>query len=402
MNVLLIHAYGDPRLPSGESVVFEREADGLRRGGVTVNTLTVERPLRGNWIERIQSMNVVWSRRHYQRIRKAIVEFRPDIVHAHGILPSLTVSALAACFDANVPVVQTLHNYRWFCVEGGMFRKAAYCDQCLSSGPFRGVMHRCCRHSTVASSLMTVNNRLFVNDAKLHRWVTRYIAVSDFVKKVHVRAGFPQNQLVVKYNGVPVSETMPRRDSPVDVLFVGRLDIAKGTPILNELSQRLPGSMKLHVVGAGNDEAQLNLQSAANERLVCHGRQSAESIRRLMVDAACVVIPSFVPESFGLVAAEAMSAGVPIVASKTGALTELIQNSGSGVTVAPPWTPQAFADGIAQVTASDEQSRQFGQQGFDFARKHLSIEVTMARLLEIYRDAIEQHRSHEKPQSDNG
>ncbi len=209
---------------------------------------------------RLREANVFWSGPAYRQVRALIRQHRPEIVHAHSVLPDLTVSVFSACQSLGVPVVQTLHNYRWLCVEGGLFYQQAFCDACLTRSAWQGMLRRCSRNSLAVSSAMTLNNLLFVKSGKLLRLVDRFIAVSRFVQAMYSRGGFPPEKITVKYNGVTVDETLPSTPavpaSPPSVAFIGRLDVAKGTELLSQLIPRLP-EVDFKLVGVGPDESRL-------------------------------------------------------------------------------------------------------------------------------------------------
>lgn len=394
MNILLMHNGGDAGLPSGETVVFNAEAAALRRAGCMVHQhlATGESGLSG----KIRKANVFWSRSSWRTTRELVQTHRPDLVHFHGVLPDLTMSAFAACRDAGVPVVQTLHNYRWICVEGGLFRDSAFCDDCVCGNGWQGVRKRCSRGSTVVSALLAMNNRFARKEGRLFSLVNRFVAVSQFVKDQHVRGGFPAGQITVKYNGVSIP---PRAEPPPDgqfvngdaavVSFVGRLDVAKGTSILGQLpdlmESRCPVQFK--IAGAGPDEQMLRERFAKHSNVEFLGRLSADLVTELLQSSDCVIVPSIVPESFGLVAAEAMACGTPVLASKIGGLAELLSTSGAGWAVEPTASPAAFADTLQEILKGTLRMEK-AALGRTFAESKLDIEKTTCDLLEIYESVM--------------
>ncbi len=276
MRVLSIHNSGSPHLPSGETVVFDMEARALRDRGVVVRTFRAVPPT--GRLANLERANVFFSRRTEHTVRRLLAEFAPDIVHAHAVLPDLTVSVLAACHAANVPVVQTLHNYRWLCVEGGLFYQQAPCDACVGHGGRNGILRRCARGSLLASSALTLNNRLQVDTGRLFRWVDRFLPVSEFVRDVHLRGGFPADKLTVKYNGVPIT---PRQPAQPYVAFAGRLDVAKGTPLLRELPALLP-EICFKVAGSGPDLPRLTADIGSRPNVELLGHISSDAARDLI------------------------------------------------------------------------------------------------------------------------
>ena len=404
MNILVMHNGGATDLPSGETVVFNAESAALRDAGCTVHQHFATGS--GGVLGKLRQANVFWSRSSYRVTRQLVETHRPDLVHFHGILPDLTMSAFAACRHAGVPVVQTLHNYRWICVEGGLFRNASFCDDCVCGSNWHGIRNRCSRRSAVVSGLLTMNNRFARNQGRLFDLVNRFIAVSQFVKDQHVRAGFPADKIEVKYNGVniPQRQEYPGSSAPSAdkdgstsvVSFIGRLDVAKGTSMLVQLPELMKSrcEVQFRIAGAGPDEKMLRNRLAAYSNVEFLGRISPQSVTRLIQSSDCVIVPSIVPETFGLVAAEALACGTPVLASKIGGLAELVAESGAGWTILPTAKPSEFADRLQQLLA-DPDRRKKADQGQAFARAQLDIGKTTGRLMGIYESVITETKAAE-------
>lgn len=178
------------------------------------------------------------------------------------------------------------------------------------------------------------------------------------------------------------------------VLFVGRLVPLKGVDILVEATARLPVTLNSQVVvvgGQGEGDRELRRLRWLAEELGLNGRvrfDRAVDHRLLVVyySAADVcVIPSHY-ESFGLVAAEALACGTPVIASKVGGLPTIIQDGFNGLLV--PWRcPQAFADKIAEVLTNEH----LGSQLRRHARQsvlHLSWGNTADQVVTLYQSVL--------------
>ncbi len=386
MKVLAIHNAGATGLPSGESIVFDAETEALEQAGCQVVRYRNSPPAR-RIVGLAARANVFWSVSAYRAIRGLIRRERPDIAHVHGVLPNLTVSAFAACRDAGIPVVQTLHNYRWFCVEGGMFRQGRLCDACLAHGQWQGVRYRCCRNSSLASLFLAVNNMTLATADRLSRYVDRFVAVSQFVLDVHVRAGFEPARLQVKYNGIRLAPRVLPRDQrqSATVVFAGRLDVAKGTALLIQLPRLLP-SVSFQWIGSGPDEPQLRhqVEEYRLKNVAFLGHLRPAEVQVAIRQASCSIIPSRVPESFGLVAAESLASGTPVVVTRIAGLAELVERSQGGVCIAPNEGAEAFAASLQQMIADRDLWRHCSEQGRSFAERELAIEGTTQQLLRIY------------------
>ena len=157
--------------------------------------------------------------------------FKPDVVHVHNFFPQLSPSIYDACLELNIPVVQTLHNYRLICPGAMLMREGKICEQCIKGSPYQAVLHDCYKGSKLGSLVVA---HMVATHRKLCTWqhkVTRFIALTEFPKAKFIEAGFPADKIVVKPNFVkdPFIESPPvARVTPPFGLFVGRLSAEKG------------------------------------------------------------------------------------------------------------------------------------------------------------------------------
>lgn len=195
-------------------------------------------------------------------------------------------------------------------------------------------------------------------DASLGRAVIRtadrVVCVSEHTAE-YVRSIAPDAVTVVIPNDVDArfhpspSAGRPSSVAPT-VLFVGRLVRRNGWEVLLDAWGRseLEGRAELHIVGSGPDERAV--RAAAEElrgvRLVGHV-PDGELVDRYR-DADVVVVPTVAGEGFGLVAAEALACGTPVIASAQGGLTEVVRHGEDGLLV-PPGDAQALASAMGRL-----------------------------------------------------
>ncbi|NIM20042.1 MAG: glycosyltransferase, partial [Candidatus Latescibacteria bacterium] len=108
------------------------------------------------WKRRLKlGFNTAWSRSTYQKLLSLIRTTKPDLVHFHNTFPLISPSAYAACKESGVPVVQTLHNFRFICPEAMLMRDGRPCEECVGKYPWRALRHRCYRGSLLATGALT-------------------------------------------------------------------------------------------------------------------------------------------------------------------------------------------------------------------------------------------------------
>lgn len=197
-------------------------------------------------------------------------------------------------------------------------------------------------------------------------------------------------------NGVELPERPVRRARPEksELLFVGRCgDPNKGLEFLLEAMALLPHEVGLRVLDYF--PAYTPLEKRIQEldlagRVRFTGKVSSEELARAYRDAAAVVLPSLF-EGFGLPAIEALAAGTPIVASRAGALPEVIADAGAGALV-PPRDPAALAKAISEVLAGWDEAHEQALAARPRIEAVFGWRPTAERTLALYRRVIGEFR----------
>ena len=100
-------------------------------------------------------IRTIWSRQDYQQIRKVIKANKPDVVHIQNFFPLISPAVYYAAKAEGVPIVQSIRNYRLWCLNGYFFREGRVCEDCLSGVPISGIARKCYRGSYSASATVT-------------------------------------------------------------------------------------------------------------------------------------------------------------------------------------------------------------------------------------------------------
>jgi glycosyltransferase involved in cell wall biosynthesis len=304
----------------------------------------------------------------------------------------LSPAVYFAAASEGVPVVQTLHNYRLLCPSSVLFRENRICERCLDTrSPWPAVQHGCYRNSRPASaaaaSMLTIHRLL--ETFKKH--VTTYIALSEFARAKFIQGGLSPEKLVVKPNFI---EPDPGSGKGLGnyCMFVGRLTREKGVLTLLDAWTRLSPPFDLEIAGDGDLAPEVAAAAKQCPRIRWLGRLQKEHLYERMKNAAALIVPSVWYEPFGVVVAEAFAMGLPVIASKIGALTELVEHGRTGFHF-EPGDPSGLA---AQVSSLQAQPRLFRGMRAE-ARREFERCYTGDRnyplLMDIYRKTIDKFRS---------
>jgi glycosyltransferase involved in cell wall biosynthesis len=322
-------------------------------------------------------LRVPWNSAVRSALTDELRSVRPDVVHVHNTFPLLSPSVVAACTDAGVPVVATLHNYSMICPPGTLYRDGRICTSCVGRLPVPAVQHGCYRDSSLATVPVALN--LTVNRRRWWSDVSRFFCISAAQRQLLIQGGMPASRLSVKHNFVPdpgVSSAAREH-----VLYLGRLTEEKGVRLLMAAWERASVGLPLVIAGTGPMEDEVSRWAAERSDVRYVGLQDAAGCRSLTASAAAVVVPSTWLEAFGLVVVEAMAAGVPTVAAAHGAFVELVDDGVTGVLHRPGDVSSLASAMATAVTLPGEAARARYERDF-------TPEVGLARLEEGYRAAI--------------
>jgi glycosyltransferase involved in cell wall biosynthesis len=390
MKILLIH--NRYQQPGGEDTVFQAEKALLKRYDHEVVTY-VEDNARLEGVNPLKvAVNAIWSREAQRNIRKLIEQTRPDVVHFHNTFLRISPAAYYVVKDLGLPVVQTLHNYRLICPGALLMRDGKVCEDCLRKiVPWPGVVHGCWRNSrsgtTVVAAMLTFHNILRTWENQ----VDVYIALTEFARKKFVQGGLPAEKIVVKPNFVHPDPGDGEHKGNF-ALFVGRLSAEKGIrTMLSAL--RVLKSVPLKVVGDGPLMAEVKAQ-IERERLGIEvlGRRPREEVFSLMRQASFLVFPSEWYEGFPMTIAEAFACGLPVLASRLGAMAELVEDGRTGL-LFEPGNPDDLAEKVEWAWTHPEEMKRMGKEARKEFEEKYTDEKNYKMLMEIYQLAIERAKS---------
>ncbi|MEU4170906.1 glycosyltransferase [Streptomyces sp. NPDC026665] len=391
MHVLVVHNRYASAQPSGENKVVDQEVALLREAGHRVETFErrsddiAARSLPG---KAAIPLLVPWNPAVRSELADRLRAQKPDVVHVHNVFPLLSPAVLAACADAGVPAVATLHNYTQICPPGTLQRDGRPCTECVGATPLPAVRHGCYRGSRLATVPLAVS--MSVNRRRWWTGVERFLCISAAQRDVLVKAGMPAERLAVKHNFVPEPGEL-REGAGEHVLYLGRLAEAKGVRLLmaawDEIAAGGGVGVPLVIAGTGPLEPEVTAWAAGRDDVRHVGLYDQEQCRRAIARSVAVVAPSTWLEAFGLVVVEAMAAGVPTVAAGHGAFVELVEDGVTGLLHEPGETA-SLASCLRRITAGPDDNREMGRAARRRYEQGFSPAVGLERLVEEYRTAI--------------
>ena len=237
----------------------------------------------------------------------------------------------------------------------------------------------------------------------LGRGRTRYIAVSGYLRDLWVAAGLDPRAVEVVPNGIDPDAYPPARpaersaarhrlgidDDRLVALCYGRLSADKGVQtLLTAWSARSADDPQAQLVLAGDADPEISSLLAARPDVRVRHEPRRDDVSELLQAADLVVLPASWQEPFGRVVIEAMSAGLPVIASRVGGIPEILTGRFQHHLV-PPDDATALAAAIGRLADWRRTEPDLGAAGREHVQRHFhltdtvdAVEATLARAVE--------------------
>jgi len=393
MKILLVHNLY--KQPGGENVVFESEGELLSRYGHFVERLVFDNSTIRTFVDRLLSgLKVIYNPESARRLKEKISHFNPDIIHVHNFIPLISPSVFFVAKKFNIPIILTLHNYRLICPSATLVYKGKIYERSIRTvfpldAIIKGVYRNSMLETAAIATMVTLHNLIGTWRTK----VDFFVALSNFAKvKFKTSAlAIPEELLVVKSNFVPdFGVGHSERDD--DLLFVGRLVEEKGIRVLLKSATLLP--FKLTIIGDGPMRKLVTKAASTNRNIRYLGFQDKVTIARHMKKCKALIFPSIWYEGFPLTILEAFSTSTLVIASRLGAMAEIIQDGVNGL-LFEAGNEKALVDKIIEVDAKPDHAKQLADNARLNYLTHYTPEKNYGLLMGIYNKALS-HKHQEQ------
>lgn len=409
MRILLLARYGSV---TGGTESYVRElCEGLRAAGHDVALAyrfdpDYSRPevKAGMQLGAISSRNAAPTATELAEVRRAVEAFAPEMIHVHNV----DAAWMPGVLSRMAPVIHGIHDHRLDCPTGTRYW-AAWGKACeVAPGGW-------CLGYNVAAHCGSLKANATLEPLRAwrraHRAAQKGPALqvfSDYMRDEIARAGirapitvtpYPTPRLDVplaaperlrKGNGsVTSSQGTGGSDGRPVVLGMGRLTKEKGFDVLLEALDHLPTAVHVVIGGTGHHAAALRQRAAKvpeRHRVTFTGWLDRSALAALYGKASVFALPSAWPEPFGIVGLEAMSHGLPVVATDVGGVRQWLVQGETGLAVRPR-DAKAFAAALVTLLGDPETRARMGAAGAARAATEFSLERHVTAVLEMYEQA---------------
>lgn len=337
----------------------------------TIPVWSVQLPLSG---ETLEEQNTELSAQRIDLFCRVLRQARPDVVQINGLMPTM----VRACNALGIRHVVVAHHPGEVCPKGDLLTPAdAICTAVPSPAVCGPCMLRCKKGGFGVGKILAATP-LAVH-RKVGKWLTRrnplgyvgrvlyipwlveqrlaglksylddaktVIAPSHALAQALIRGGGRREKIHVIHHGIKPLRRTPLEGigrRPLRLGFVGRIDHAKGVHVLLKAMQQVgaEGKVELHIHGDATRPHDLAAWEAALQQLGhapwlhLHGAFAREAVETVYASIDVLVLPAICQEAFGLVVAEALSAGRPVITTHCGGPAEQVRDGLDGWLVSP-------------------------------------------------------------------
>lgn len=399
MKLLLIHNSHRLGSSSGDDVVLKKESKLLEENGHSIflfNPCNDEIDEVGLIRKFSLALQIPWSFSSAKHIKKIVCKKKPDLAHIHNFFPLISPSVYHILKTAKIPVVQTLHDFRFLCPMAFFMRNETICEECKNGSVFKSIKYGCFKNSitqTIVVALMLKFHQI-LNTFK--NKIDAYICLTKSQRKIFLDAGFDEERLFIKPNFVDDTHKKETQRKNGHVVFIGRIGEEKGLRTLINAWKSLP-DMPLKIVGDGPDMEKFKLMAQETNQFNVEflGYRPYSECMEILNEARFLVMPSVWYETFGLTIIEAFACAKPVIASNLGAMADLVTDGETGL-LFEPGNPGDLADKVIRLWNDENEVLRMGKNARKEFEAKYTAETNYKMLMEIYEKAIELHKRSSK------
>jgi glycosyltransferase involved in cell wall biosynthesis len=328
-------------------------------------------------------------------LKRQIDDIQPSLIYIHrssGIKP---IQQIQQC---NIPTVRFFHDHKLFCLRE---HKYTTIGQVVCTKPVGIRCYPCLGFLNKSEHWPGIRLKLvghLLREQRINMKLDAFVAASTYMSKHIVAHGFEAS----KVHTIPIFSPPPVTDSSIHreddlLLFVGQLNRGKGLDTLLQAIAKTASKVRLIAAGSGEQENEFRIlrqDLGIEERVQFVGKISPLELRYYYQKASCLIFPSRAPETFGLSGTEAMSYGLPVIASDVGGVRQWLINEMTGF-LFPPSNPDVLAEKIDQLMSDRRLYDKFSHNAKERFQSNFLPEQHIEQLMQLFHSLT----TKEKPTS---
>ncbi len=385
MKILQVNKFYYPK--GGAETYFLSLIDGLKNNGQEVLIFSQKNPNnlpsnqekyfisdlnleKFNWPMVGSLGRIFWSFSAARKIKKLIAQEKPDLVHIHNIYHQISPSILPAIKKMGLPIIMTVHDF-----------KLIKHDYTLRADG-KKIKNK---NSNLVDLLLQIEFNFHKKINIYKNNVDLFLVASQFVKDQLVANGFNSEKIIIQPLFTDLEINQSNQATEKYFIAFGRLDESKGLDTLIRAAAIAKSQPKIKIVGNGpakKDLIDLTWDLGIASRVEFTGQKNRQDLHKLVSNSLATIFPTRVHETFGLGALESMALGKPVIATKAGALPELVKDQENGILINVN-NEEELAKAMDYLMDNSEKAIVMGKLGQDLAQKYSSKDH-LNQILGIY------------------
>lgn len=277
-----------------------------------------------------------------EKLEQLILSNNIDVAHLNNLNHYLTNEILRILKKHNIPVIITLHDFKFICSLTSLFRKENICEECFGGKFYKCTVNKCKGGKLIPSIQSSIQN-YYYNLKKIYNNINYFICPSEFIRNVFIRNGFDKNKLITInhfYDKSIIDDVNRFSHEPVSkkqyISYLGRIIIGKGIRTLVEAVAGL-SEVNLVVIGYGTMLEELKEFCEVNKlkNIEFTGNKERVEALNIVKHSKFLVVPSTAYEVYPYTVIEGMLLGKPVIGSDFAAFPEVIKNNENGFLFKP-------------------------------------------------------------------
>ncbi|MBK7212886.1 MAG: glycosyltransferase [Bacteroidales bacterium] len=273
----------------------------------------------------------IFNAQAYRNLDKLIKTEKPEIAHIHLFCGGVSSSVLKALKENNIPIVQTVHDYRLLCPANAFLdAENNICEKCINQKYIQCSSKRCVDGNFFYSSMVALEayyRKYFINPVS---FIDHFIFVSRFAQLKHIQFNEKfeaKSSHLFNFTEIPAEIPGVYSEKP-ELLYFGRLSIEKG--ILSLVKAARETGINLKIVGSGPMLEEIKELVSGSENIKVLGHQKGEALTKLIHSASFILVPSEWYENNPMTVLEAYALSKPVIASRIGGIPEIVKDGVTG------------------------------------------------------------------------
>ncbi|MCD4743793.1 MAG: glycosyltransferase family 4 protein [Desulfobacteraceae bacterium] len=365
-------------------------------GKYFANELSLQNKISFKTIKNIKE--IIYSKEAKRCLKKLIHKKSIDIAHAHNIYGLLTTSVLDELHSRSIPTVLTLHDYKIICPNYQLFCNGSLCEDCKPNKYYKTVINNCVHGNIFYSIIYALENYFNFITRKYIKNVTKFIAVSKFIKAKFIEFGFPEQQIIHIPNFINTQIISPDYIQGDYILYFGRLSKEKGIKTLIDAFIKLKSNtLRLVVVGTGPLQEKLMLYTSKQgiKNVEFKGYLTGSKLEKAIQESKCIVVPSEWYENCPMSVLETLAYGKPVIGANIGGIPELIDRESDGLIFKSGDSEDLTVKIETLMSYSNEKLLEMGKHGRNKIENHYNAENHYSELINLYQSLIDNNEKYD-------